>query len=283
MAESKKEVKPEASPESKTEKTRALRKSGLRYLIVGLLLIVGLFVGSAAYVYGVSPPSIRNPRMEHLHFRMQVVVDGKQVDFSKSAFQTPYAKDQCSGDLSAEPIHFHDGKGQFVHVHWKGITGAQVLKNYGWNLTGGTSGTLGYRMDDLPSLKKVPIHGEVLPQLPKNAKFWIYTGDENGYKERTLDALKKNTIEQFLETKSNFMTTSYNPAGNTVLDWFFPTASAHAGHDPNEPHPEETIAVDETETERLTRINNLIGNVVIFIQPNEPSKDQVMARFTCGG
>lgn len=289
MAETK-EVTSEETEEPKTEKTKVRRKPRLRYLLIGLLLIVGLFAGSAAYVYGVSPASVRNPRMEHLHFRMQILVDGKAVDFRKAAFQTPYAKDQCSGELSADPIHFHDGKDQFVHVHWKDISGGQVLKNYGWNLVGGSSGTLGYRMDDLPKLKKVPIHGEALPKLPDNAKFWIYTGDENGYKERSLEDFKKQTMEQFFDTKSNFMTTGYAPSGNSLLSWFFPTASAHAGHDHDAEATPTTVA--ESEEERLTRINNLLGNVVIFVQSNEPSDEQVKARFanleplsdsTCGG
>jgi hypothetical protein len=49
---------------------------------------------------------------------------------------------------------------------------------------------------------------------------------------------------------------------------------------------------NETEQQRLTRINNLIGNVVIFAQDTKPNDQQVKARFnqlvplsdsTCGG
>ena len=53
----------------------------------------------------------------------------------------------------------------------------------------------------------------------------------------------------------------------------------------------DTEAVTKTE-EELKQINNLIGNIVIFVQPNEPTSEQIQARFNnleplglsvCGG
>lgn len=273
----------EDAAEEKPVRRRRLPRRSI-FVIPILLLIV--FIISAGYVYGASPANIRNPQMDHLHFRMQIVVNGKQVDFSKVAFQTPYEKGQCSADLSKEPIHFHDGKSQFVHIHWKDITGGQVLKNYGWNMIGGPDNVLGYRMDDLPKVGKVPIHGNVLPELPKDAKIWVYTGNEQSYDKRPLDAFTKEKLERFFGKKSNFLT--YEPDSGGLVDWFFPKASAHAGHD----HSTEATTVIETDEERRTRIQNLIGNVVIFVQPQEPAADQITARFknleplsdsTCGG
>lgn len=68
---------------------------------------------------------------------------------------------------------------------------------------------------------------------------------------------------------------------------FLPKAYAHGG----------TIDGDDDEgstktEEELTRINNLVGNVVIFVQQNQPTKEQIQERFnnlvplhesTCGG
>lgn len=278
-------VKHEEEAEDKPNRRRRLPRRSI-FIIPILLLIVVLVPG--VYVYSASPANIRNPWMEHLHFRMQVIMNGKPVDFSSVAFQTPYEKGQCSADLSKEPIHFHDGKSQFVHIHWKDITGGQVLKNYGWNLIGGPDNVLGYRMDNLPKVGKVPIHGKALPQLPKDAKMWIYMGDEKGYQERPLEAFTHEKLERFFGKKSNFMT--YAPSSGGVLAWLFPKASAHAGHD----HSAETTpaTVVETDEERRTRIQNLVGNVVIFVQPEKPTAEQITGRFaaleplsdsTCGG
>jgi hypothetical protein len=247
----------------------------------GMFALVALSVG---FVYLMSPAAIRQPQMEHYHFRMQLVVNGKDIDFSKEPFQMPYAKGQCSGELSAEPIHFHDNKNQFVHIHWKEMTGGLVLKNYGWNMVGGLDAALGYRFDNLPKLAKVPIHGASLPAPPEGARFWVYTGDEKGYKARSFDDFTHKSLEDFFGKRSNFMT--YESASKGLLAWFFPKAAAHDGHE----HTNATSV--EIEAERLTRINNLIGNVVIFVQKDEPSADQIKARFarleplsdsTCGG
>lgn len=270
--------------EAKSDKPQTKRKYVRRLLLAGVA-VIGLLVGSVAYIYAVSPAVVRNPQMEHYHFRMQLVVDGKAVDFGGEHYQTPYEKDQCSGELTEQPIHFHDQKDQFVHIHWSGMTGGLVLKNYGWNLVGGSGGLLGYRLDALPKVKAVPIHGTYLPALPDKPTFWIYTGDEHGYKARSFDAFKTQDLEQFFGKKSNFMTYQKE---DSLLGWLFPKASAHG----SEVHSETEATVDADEQARLTRINNLIGNVVIFVQSNEPSGQQVKDRFahlvplsdsTCGG
>ena len=35
----------------------------------------------------------------------------------------------------------------------------------------------------------------------------------------------------------------------------------------------------EKSEEELTRINNLVGNVAIFVQEKEPTKEEIQARF----
>jgi len=261
------------------------RPRRLKVLLAVLLTLAAVLAASFGLVYAVSPAAIRQPKMEHYHFRMQLVVGGQPVNFGEGKFQTPYEKDQCSADLSEQPIHFHDGKGQFVHIHWDAMTGGLVLKNYGWNLAGGKSGLLGYRLDGLPKIKKVPIHGNALPALPGGAKFWVYTGDDHSYQKKSFDDFKRQDLEQFFDKKSNFL--SGAPSSGSLLSWLFPKAAAHGA----EFHG-GTPTFEETELERLTRINNLIGNVVIFVQPDEPSDAQIKERFahleplsdsTCGG
>lgn len=280
------EVKEEASKDSKSEpkSSRSKRKQSGRIATLVAAVVLAALITATSYIYDVSPGAIRQPVMEHYHFRMQLIVDGKPVDFAQQKFQTPLDKGQCSADLPPRPIHFHDRKDQFVHIHWDGMTGGQVLKNYGWNLIGGPSGTLGYRLDALPRIQNVTTFGQVLPALPDGAKFWVYSGDEQTYKKRPIGDFLKQNLEDFFGKRSNFM--SHWPVGPKLFGWLFPKAAAHG----NEVHAQTNA--EETETERLTRINNLIGNVVIFVQSGQPTDQQVKARLadleplsdsTCGG
>lgn len=280
----------ETDKEKKDHHTEQKPKKGRwplkRILLTVAVAAIALVLLATSYLYAVSPAAIRSPKMEHLHFRLQIVVNGQEVDFAAEPFQTPYAKDQCTADLSEEPIHFHDQKGQFAHIHWAGTTGGTVLKHYGWNLVGGSDTLLGYRLDSLPRIKGVPIHGKRLPAVPSGAQYWVYTGDENGYQKRSINDFKSQELEKFFGKDSNFMS---GVQSRGFVDWLFPKAAAHGGE-----HHEEVMqtTAGETEDARLTRINNLIGNVVIFVQKDEPTDAQIKARFTqlvplsdstCGG
>jgi hypothetical protein len=275
--------------EKTTTKKRGYKKP-VFFVVSSLLLIVVVLASYAGYVYAMSPAIIREPALEHYHFRMQIIVDGKAEDFSSEGYQTGYAKDQCNANLPEQPIHFHDNKDQFTHVHWEGMTGGMVMKYYGWNYIGGVDNALGYKLDDLSDIQKVTTHGDYLPKLANDSKFFIYTGDESSYQERTFDDWKNLDLENFFGTTSNFPAHKINTEGGetSFLDKLLPKASAHDGvDDGNDGEPGE-----ETEEEKLTRINNLVGNVVIFAQKDAPSEQQIKDRFnnlepladsTCGG
>jgi len=256
--------------ETQTNHHKPQRKltRGLRIVIAaisGLIIIGGLFV---AYAYATTPADIRKPAFQHYHFRMQILVNGSSVDFADKEFQTPAGHDVCTAALTKQPIHFHDDKDQMVHIHWDGITGGQVLKYYGWNYIGGQHGSLGMRFDQLPKLVNVPIHGNSLPQIPDGDKFYVYIGDENGYKQKSFDDFTHQDLEKFLGKKSNL------PENETsLLDKLFPKAYAHGGHE----HV-EGASVDPSQ-EELKKINNLIGNVVIFVQKDKPSSDLIKSAF----
>lgn len=263
-----------------------LRNNIVRIGIV-LLAVVLLQLGGIVFQVITTPGVIRNPQLEHYHFRMQIVVDGKAEDFSQAQYQEGYSKDQCTADLPDHPIHFHDQKDQIVHIHWEGMTGGLVMKYYGWNYIGGPNNSLGYQKKGTFNIEQVPIHGKVLPTVPKRDHFYVYTGDENGYKERSFDDWKKQDLEAFFGVTSNFPAHNTNKKTtkqNALLNALFPKAYAHG----SEAHD----ITSETEGERLTRINNLIGNVVIFVQKDKPTDQQIKDRFahleplsdsTCGG
>lgn len=246
-------------------------------LIVTATLLLGLAF-FMLYIFIVSPAAVRNPKLEHAHFRMQLVVDQKEVNFGSSTFQQTYEKGVCSAGLSETPIHFHDNKDDFVHLHWRGMTGGLVLKNYGWDYAGGPDDSLGYRLDELPKVKSVPIYGDVLSEPSENAKLWVYTGSSDSYQERSADEFINQDLETFFGTKSLIKVEEEF----SFWDELFPRAMARAG----EAHEAGSSEED------LQRINNLFGDVIIFVQEGKPTDQQVKNGFskleplsesTCGG
>jgi len=253
-------------------------------ILLVVISIPTLFIG---YKYVSSPQEIRDPKQEHYHFRIQVLVDGKAEDFSSKKYQTGYTKDQCNANLTEQPIHFHDNIDQFNHIHWEGMTGGMVMKYYGWNYIGGVKNALGYKFDGFTNWQKVTTHGNYLPGVPQGANFYIYSGDENSYKKRSFDDWVNQDLEKFFGKESNFPGHKLNTSEKSALSQFFVSrADAHGTDD----HGSDPIG--ETEDEKLTRINNLIGNVVIFVQEKAPSETEIQERFnnlvplqdsTCGG
>ncbi|MFO0920229.1 MAG: hypothetical protein U0451_00990 [Candidatus Saccharimonadales bacterium] len=252
------------------------------YFAIVACVLVSVILLFYTYAFAVSPAVIRKPKLEHYHFRMQILVNGKAEDFSTSRYQVGYSKDQCNTSLPVQPIHFHDNKDQFVHIHWNGMTGGMVMKYYGWNFIGGKRDALGYKMDDLTDIQKVSIHGDYLPTIPHDANFYIYIGDESGFKEKGFDDWVRQDLEDFFDTRSNF---PGNDNETSLIDRIFPKTYAHDGED-------HSGAQSGEEKAKLTRINNLVGNVVIFVQADRPTDAQIHERFqrlvplsdsTCGG
>lgn len=260
-----------------------------------VIAIAGLLAGgTVGYLYASTPVTIRQPLLEHYHFRMQVLVNGKAENFATAKYQTGYSKDNCNVLLPDSPIHFHDNQDQMVHIHWEGITGGQVLKYYGWNFIGGTRGSLGYRFDkqpgdEMPTVQKVPIHGENLPAIPSDANFYVYVSDGDSYKEKAFDDFTKQDIEKFFGKISDFPAHKINQEKRKtslleiVKSAIVPTAYAHGSED------HSGSGHDEAE---LKKINNLLGDVLIFAQKDKPSDQQVRDRLdklvpltdsTCGG
>ena len=171
-------------PNHESPKKRLYLDKRLKKAVVIVLVLILIPVSYAGYIYAVSPVVIRNPKLEHYHFRMQILVDGKAENFAEEKYQKGYVKDQCNANLPEQPIHFHDNKDQFTHIHWEGMTGGMVLKYYGWNYIEGIGGALGYKLDDLKDIQKVTTHGNFLPAIPNDTIPYVYTGDENSYQDK---------------------------------------------------------------------------------------------------
>ncbi len=61
-------------------------------------------------------PNITPAESYHAHANIKVVLDGKPIDFTQAIYQSKDGK-----DLN-EFIHFHDGKGDLIHIHKQGVT-----------------------------------------------------------------------------------------------------------------------------------------------------------------
>jgi hypothetical protein len=227
------------------------------------VIVVSLLAVWLGSVFATSPESIRHPKFEHYHFRMQLIVDGKVENFGKNTYQTNENAASCDVELTDTPIHFHDNKDQFVHIHWDDMTGGLVLKNYGWNFIGGSDTVLGYRFDNLTKIKSTPIHSDSLPNISRGSKYYVYTGDRTSFVERSFEEFKSQDLETFFGKKSNL-----NTGEQGFLNRLFPKVHAHD----RENHTRDGQKTPE-------EINNLIGNVVIFVQKHRPNYEQVRDRF----
>lgn len=256
---------------TQAEGSKKRPKRIMKYVALSVSAIILLAVGVYGFFFLTTPSYIRTPAFQHYHFRTQLVVNDTPVDFSKDAFQGKKSTTiGCSAEVGSAPIDFHDNIDQMTHIHWDGMTGGEFLKYYGWNLIGGNDNSLGNRYDNGLIPSPVATYGNVLPELPANTNFYVYIGNADGYEKKEWKQFLREDFETFFGKKSNVGASdevSFNP-----LDWLFPTAAAHGGVD-------DGHASDKTE-EELTRINNLLGNVVIFVQQDEPSDKEITARFT---
>lgn len=248
-----------------------LNKKTTTYIASILASIVLLVVGGYGVLYASTPEHIRKPTYQHYHFRTQIIVEGKAVDFSKDEFQEETSgANTCSEAVGGVPIDFHDGMDQVTHVHWGGMTGGEFLKYFGWNFIGGSDQLLGRRYDAGLKPYSVNIYGKLLPSIPENTNYYIYAGDTNDYQQKNWKDFLNEDLERFFGKKSN-VGHNEEVSSYDVLNSLFPKASAHG--EVIDEHP-------STKTEEeLTAINNLVGNIVIFAQQQEPTKEQIEERF----
>jgi hypothetical protein len=297
-----------------------LKRFGLKILGV-ILIILTVSVGA---LFALTPTRFAYPKNDHFHLRMQYIFHGQAEDFSTPRYQTDYLKDVCNGSLTESPIHFHDNKDQITHLHWRGMTGGDMLKFYGLNKIGGLDGYMGFKLDELlkfpPKITPIPIHSQSLPKPSKDDQFFVYVGDKDSFSKKDFNDYLNKSLEEFLGKNSILREgleaqekqTTFNPFGSVE-------AKAHSGitHQTQTEEQQHNLAEKESKSienrnnqvsqnqqspapiasgqpseEELKQINNLIGNIVIFVQPNEPTQDQIKARFqnlvplglsVCGG
>lgn len=234
--------------------------------IIGILTITLAIAAWYGWLYASTPAQLRMPAAAHYHFRLQIINHGQPVNFAADNFQTPYDKLSCSVDLPTEPIHFHDNLDQFVHIHWQGITGGMLLKQYGWNEIDGSARTLGHRFNQGIFPKPIKTHGNILPERSPADNYYLYTGDQTAHKLKDWQEFLHQDLELFFAGSLSPI-----PDSTTTTS----TTTTTLSTDPN-----------------LVLLNHLAGNAVLFVQPEQPTEEQVQKYFnqliplpksTCGG
>ena len=274
-------------------------KASLVFSII-ILITLGLFGLGFGTLYATTQSRLAYPKIDHFHFRFQYIFRGQAEDFGAPRYQIDYLKDICNGALSESPIHFHDKTDQLVHLHWRGITGGDILKFYGNNSTGGLDNIMGYKLDQAfnfpPKITQIPIYGNNLPKPQGDDKYFIYTGEKDNFQKKNFEDFKSKTLEEFLG-KNSKLREQFEEVEQLEKSSFQNPLSINAKAHDGENHATPTEAINHDLTtkktdEELKQINNLIGNVVIFIQSSEPTNDQVKTRFdnlvplnpsVCGG
>jgi protein-disulfide isomerase len=71
------------------------------------------------------------PTAVHWHFDLKTVINGKEIDFSQSKYQS------TETDVKAEFVHLHDGNGKVVHIHQSGVSLQDFFQSIGMDITTG--------------------------------------------------------------------------------------------------------------------------------------------------
>jgi hypothetical protein len=257
------------------------------------------------------------PKLDHSHIRMAYIYQGQAENFGTPRYQLDYIKDVCGGSLSESPIHFHDNRDNLVHLHWQKVSGGQILKFYGLNLIGGLDNYMGLKIDDIlkAKLTLIPIHSV---SLPKTKNLFVYIQKDGVIiKKNTQDFLNQD-LETFFGQNSQTRLDFEEAKKQSELFLEIKTKAhaeiEHLNQTEEQKHEAEQklIEKEKVELERkntqaildnlvkkqttdqteLKKVNNLLGDVVIFAQEIEPNVEQIKARFddlvplsdsVCGG
>ena len=191
---------------------------------IGIIIFTTLFVG--IFFTSISPLHISFPKSTHSHFRLQIWHHGEQINFSDETFQTPYNPLVCDQNITETPIHFHDSQKEIVHLHWKGITGYDVLKNYGWNNNAfNLMKTIqGIRFDEFPHIHVVHSQKSVLPEVKDDEDVFIFIKRGESISTLTLKEFLKTHLESYFmeeyKTKNNMqehMIPDNTPLGDVLI------------------------------------------------------------------
>ncbi len=141
----------------------------------------------------VEPTQNGEPTAVHWHFDLKTVINGKEIDFSQSKYQSTDEK------KLSEYVHLHDGNGKVVHIHQSGISLQDFFQSIGMDITTGciTTDTKETLCSTNTKALSVYVNGEKEPRAgeyePKDLdRILVVYGPKND-----------TTISQLIESVSN--------------------------------------------------------------------------------
>ncbi len=290
-------------------------KRNLFFIFWIILLIVVMAIIGFNFA---SPKSISVPQKSNDIVRIQVIINGEKVDFANSIYQDSDKSLVCNDELATKPMAFLANQNQILHLKWQDINGKIFLKNYGFENTGPFKDYLGIRIDMLPNIKPVSIFEEALPKPKKPYNLFVYTGDKFSYEQRDENSFLLKPFDRFLsEVDKKPVHESLDLITNAqvgledgkdlnestflkeVMDNTEPINSSQVqtpkaefiSDNPtqaNQTPEQEEVIVDEEIIEITNEVisisdenseDELLGNIVVFIQETEPTTKEIEDRF----
>jgi hypothetical protein len=250
---------------------------GLSLSVMAILAISGSFA-----FYGITPAYIRNPESVNYSFRMQYLVEGEEKGWFESLDTTD--QDPCLSGLAELPIFIDDSNRQLVQVYWRGITGGDVLKYYGLNLSEGMDSLMGYQFLEGQVLpKRINIQGQFLPPLETNQQLYIYTVNQEGYQKVKNAEFLDQDLQIFFE-KYGYQDRNAPSLGNEIGS--ISTANlVEIDIDDGGVSDVSLVSQDSQnilindDVEGDNEDSRLLGDVIIFVQSKEPTETDLEDRL----
>lgn len=290
-------------------------KRNIFYLFWTICVII--IIGILGFNFA-SPRPITFPKKAEYQARLQIVVEGDAIDFSQQPFQNN-ALELCSNDIIDRPFGVYEGNSQIIHMHWENLTGANLLRNYGFKNTGPFENYLGVNLNNFPDYEPISIQGNLITTPEETFEYYVYTGNQFTYTRRDETEFLNRSIKDLLtrelgekynwlsninahaqigvesgEDLENELFISEQEAGpqqlitipseqEEVVTQAPPSdITAPVIEEVEEMIKEENNTDDKSEEVTIVdteKLYNIIGNIVLFIQEKEPTEEEVIKKF----
>ena len=100
-------------------------KGFLRWIILGILIIIGIFF--AGYIFQFFAPA--QPPEFHIHADFKMIANDTPIDFSTNKYMSTETR------VLDPYIHLHDGESNLIHMHAPNQTLGKFFRSIGFQLT----------------------------------------------------------------------------------------------------------------------------------------------------
>ncbi len=204
------------------------------------------------------------PQYEYAHIRLRVFVEGTEIDVGNNPNGTRLFQGACSAVLQKEPLATILKDPHSIRLMWKGVKLQDVFTYLGLRDTD----FFGYVFSPSFGVKKIPLEAKSIIVAPEATPRFLFIRTGEGYIEREISDWFGKSIEDVFGRSSQIR-----------LSWYTPNiASAHEEEgEINTSSTDPLVILQEQEEAR--RLNNVLGEGVLFIQHSRPENDQIQRAF----